>query len=259
MGSGEARRAYATEPSSGDFSARFSRKEKGTSTSCRCMASWRSAEQHAALAPAAAGTRRVVLATNVAESSLTLPGVRAVVDLGLAREPRFDPNSGFTRLETMAIAQASADQRAGRAGRLGPGNAATGCGRKAVASKPSAAPEIAQVELSQLALELAAWGSDALRWLDAPPSGALAQARDLLRRLGALDDGRAHHRARPTHADARRAAAPRRRGAARRSGAARAGLRCRRAGRGAQSAARRIRAQRRFPRARRRAAGVARA
>ncbi|NCT66534.1 MAG: ATP-dependent helicase HrpB [Rhodanobacteraceae bacterium] len=144
------------------------------------------AEQHAALAAAAPGTRRVVLATNVAESSLTLPGVRAVVDLGLAREPRFDPNSGFTRLDTVAISQASADQRAGRAGRLGPGT----CYRLWPQSRRLDAErtaEIAQVELSQLALELAAWGSDALRWLDPPPPGALAQARDLLRRLGALD------------------------------------------------------------------------
>jgi ATP-dependent helicase HrpB len=145
------------------------------------------AEQHAALAPAAPGTRRVVLATNVAESSLTLPGVRAVVDLGLAREPRFDPNSGFTRLDTTNISQASADQRAGRAGRLGAG----ACYRLWPQSRRLDAertPEIAQVELSQFALELRAWGSDALRWLDAPPIGALAQARDLLRRLGAIDD-----------------------------------------------------------------------
>ncbi|MEO5626732.1 MAG: ATP-dependent helicase HrpB [Dokdonella sp.] len=148
------------------------------------------AEQHAALAPAVSGTRRVVLATNVAESSLTLPGVRSVVDLGLAREPRFDPNSGFTRLDTTNISQASADQRAGRAGRLGPGV----CYRLWPQSRRLDAertPELAQVELSQLALELGAWGSDALRWLDRPPVGALAQARDLLHRLGALDeDGR---------------------------------------------------------------------
>jgi len=145
------------------------------------------ADQHAALAAAAAGTRRIVLATNVAESSLTLPGVRAVVDSGLAREPRFDPNSGFTRLDTVTVSQASADQRAGRAGRLGPG----ACYRLWPQSRrleAARAPEIAHVELSQLALELAAWGSDALRWLDPPPGGALAQARDLLRALGALDD-----------------------------------------------------------------------
>jgi len=143
-------------------------------------------DQHAALAPAKSGTRRVILATNVAESSLTLPGIRAVVDSGTAREPRFDPSSGFTRLETVAISQASADQRAGRAGRLGPG----ACYRLWPESRrldPDRTPEIAQVELSQLALELAAWGSADLRWLDAPPPGAFAQGRDLLDALGALD------------------------------------------------------------------------
>ena len=144
------------------------------------------AEQQSALAAAPAGTRRVVLATNVAESSLTLPGVRAVVDLGLAREPRFDPNSGFTRLDTMMISQASADQRAGRAGRLGPGLALR-LWPESRRLEGERRAEIGQVELSQLALELAAWGSDALRWLDAPPPGALAQARELLQRIGALD------------------------------------------------------------------------
>ena len=142
-------------------------------------------EQHAALAPSAPGKRRIVLATNVAESSLTLPGIRSVVDTGLAREPRFDPNSGFSRLETTTISQASADQRAGRAGRLGPGT----CYRLWPQSKRLDAertPEIAQADLSPLALEIAAWGSDALRWLDPPPPGPLAQARDLLHALGAL-------------------------------------------------------------------------
>jgi len=148
------------------------------------------AEQQAALSPAEAGTRRIVLATNVAESSVTLPGIRAVVDSGLAREPRFDPNSGFTRLETVTISQASADQRAGRAGRVAAGTAY----RLWPQSKrldPSRTAEIAQAELSGLALELAAWGvsadSGSLPWLDAPPSGALAQARELLIALGALD------------------------------------------------------------------------
>ncbi len=144
------------------------------------------AEQHAALAAAAPGTRRVVLATNVAESSLTLPGIRAVVDTGLAREPRFDANSGFSRLQTVNISQASADQRAGRAGRLGPGVAYRlwPQSRRLDASRT---PEIAQVELSQLMLELKAWGSDAIAWLDAPPAGASAQALDLLIALGALE------------------------------------------------------------------------
>ncbi|WP_167253810.1 ATP-dependent helicase HrpB [Dyella sp. SG562] len=148
------------------------------------------AEQQAALSPAEPGTRRIVLATNVAESSVTLPGIRAVVDSGLAREPRFDPNSGFTRLETVTISQASADQRAGRAGRVAEGTAY----RLWPQSKrldPSRTAEIAQAELSGLALELAAWGVTAERgslpWLDAPPSGALAQARELLIALGALD------------------------------------------------------------------------
>ena len=148
------------------------------------------AEQQWALSPAEPGARRIVLATNVAESSVTLPGIRAVIDAGLAREPRFDPNSGFTRLETVAISQASADQRAGRAGRVAEGTAY----RLWPQSKrldPARTAEIAQAELSGLALELAAWGSDALPWLDAPPPGALAQARELLAQLGALDrDGR---------------------------------------------------------------------
>ena len=147
-------------------------------------------EQHAALAPARAGTRRIVLATNVAESSITLPGIRAVIDLGQAREPRFDPNSGFTRLQTVTISQASADQRAGRAGRVAEG-VAYRLWPQSQRLEPSRRAEIAQVELSALALELAAWGSSALRWLDAPPTGALASARDLLILLGALDvDGR---------------------------------------------------------------------
>ncbi|MEO8460412.1 MAG: ATP-dependent helicase HrpB [Dokdonella sp.] len=148
------------------------------------------AEQHAVLAPAPSGTRRVILATNVAESSLTLPGITAVIDSGLAREPRFDPNSGFTRLETIMISQASADQRAGRAGRLGPG-VAYRLWPQSRRLDTARTPEIAQVELAQLALELAAWGSSDLRWLDPPPAGALGHARDLLIDLGALSaDGR---------------------------------------------------------------------
>jgi ATP-dependent RNA helicase HrpB len=144
------------------------------------------AEQHAALAPARAGVRRIVLATNVAESSVTLAGIRAVIDTGLAREPRFDPNSGFTRLETVRISQASADQRAGRAGRVAAG-VAYRLWPQSERLEPSRRAEIAQVELSALALELAAWGESGLRWLDAPPAGALAGARDLLNLLGAFD------------------------------------------------------------------------
>jgi ATP-dependent helicase HrpB len=150
------------------------------------------AEQHAALNPSEPGTRRVILATNVAESSVTLPGIRAVVDAGLAREPRFDPNSGFARLQIVSISQASADQRAGRAGRTAPG-AAYRLWPQSQRLEPSRTPEIAQAELSSLALDLAAWGigedaQSALRWLDPPPPGALAQARDLLQRLSAVDE-----------------------------------------------------------------------
>jgi len=143
-------------------------------------------EQHAALAPARANTRRIILATNVAESSVTLPGVRAVIDLGLAREPVFDPNSGFTRLHTVAISQASAEQRAGRAGRVAEG-VAFRLWPQSQRLEPSRRAEIGQVELSGLALELATWGASGLRWLDAPPAGALASARELLTLLGALD------------------------------------------------------------------------
>lgn len=142
--------------------------------------------QAAALQPDREGRRRVVLSTNVAESSVTLPGVRVVVDAGLAREPRFDPNSGFSRLDTVAISQASADQRAGRAGRVANG----WCYRlwpQSQRLEPARRAEIASTELAALALELAAWGSADLRFVDAPPRGALAAARELLRRLGALD------------------------------------------------------------------------
>jgi ATP-dependent helicase HrpB len=144
-------------------------------------------QQVRVLQPAPGGVRRVVLATNVAESSVTLPGVRVVIDSGLAREPRFDPNSGFSRLEVVAIAQSSADQRAGRAGRVAPGWAY----RLWPASQrlePQRRPEIAQVDLAGLALELAAWGNDGLRFPDPPPAGALSAARALLRRLGALHE-----------------------------------------------------------------------
>ena len=145
-------------------------------------------QQSRVLQPAAAGTRRVVLSTNVAESSVTLPGVRVVVDSGLAREPRFDPNSGFSRLDVVAISQASADQRAGRAGRVAAGWAYR-LWPQSQRLEPQRRPEIAQVDLAALALELAAWGSDRLDFVDPPPAGSLAAARELLARLGALHDG----------------------------------------------------------------------
>jgi ATP-dependent helicase HrpB len=149
-------------------------------------------EQDAALAPARSGTRKVVLATNIAETSLTIDGVRVVVDAGLERRSVFDPVSGMSRLETQRIARASAEQRAGRAGRTAPGVCYRLWGESADRSLAAyAAPEIAVADLSSLALDLAAWGTsvDELRWLDAPPAATLAGARDLLARLGALDAG----------------------------------------------------------------------
>jgi ATP-dependent helicase HrpB len=147
-------------------------------------------QQSRVLQPAPDGMRRVVLATNVAESSVTLPGVRVVIDSGLAREPRFEPNSGFSRLDIVTITQASADQRAGRAGRVADGWAYR-LWPQSQRLEPQRRPEIAQVELAPLALELAAWGSDAVRFVDVPPPGALAAGRELLRRLSALDAGNA--------------------------------------------------------------------
>ena len=147
--------------------------------------------QRAAIEPAPAGQRKVVLATNIAETSLTIDGVRVVVDAGLARVPRFDPASGMTRLDTQRIARASATQRAGRAGRLQPGV----CYRlwsqnqhEQLAAYGEA--EILQADLAGLALQLARWGVEPseLAWLDVPPPAAFAQARDLLARLGALDE-----------------------------------------------------------------------
>lgn len=147
--------------------------------------------QRAAIEPAPAGQRKVVLATNIAETSLTIDGVRVVVDAGLARVPRFDPASGMTRLDTQRIARASATQRAGRAGRLQPGV----CYRLWSQSQHDqlaayGEAEILQADLAGLALQLARWGVEPseLAWLDVPPPAAFAQARDLLARLGALDE-----------------------------------------------------------------------
>ncbi len=145
--------------------------------------------QERAIAPAPGGCRKVVLATNIAETSLTIEGIRIVIDTGLERVPRFDPRSAMTRLETATISRASADQRAGRAGRLEPGL----CIRLWPEGRhllPHAAPEIAVADLAPLALELARWGcrdATELAWLDPPPAAALEQARALLERLGAID------------------------------------------------------------------------
>ncbi|WP_110969022.1 ATP-dependent helicase HrpB [Pseudomonas huaxiensis] len=145
--------------------------------------------QRAAIEPAPAGTRKVVLATNIAETSLTIDGVRVVVDAGLARVPRFDPGSGMTRLDTQRISRASATQRAGRAGRLEPGvcyRLWSEAQHEQLAAYGTA--EIIQADLSGLALQLSRWGviPTQLRWLDVPPAAAYAQAQDLLLRLGAL-------------------------------------------------------------------------
>jgi ATP-dependent helicase HrpB len=145
--------------------------------------------QRAAIEPAPKGKRKVVLATNIAETSLTIDGVRVVIDAGLARVPRFDPGSGMTRLDTQRISRASATQRAGRAGRLEPGV----CYRlwsEAQHDQLAAygAAEILQADLAGLALQLARWGVEPaqLTWLDLPPAAAYSQAQDLLARLGAL-------------------------------------------------------------------------
>jgi ATP-dependent helicase HrpB len=147
--------------------------------------------QDAVLAPAAGGARKVVLATNVAETSLTIPGVTAVVDSGLVRRSRFDPGTGMSRLELMRISRASSEQRAGRAGRIESGLCYRLWSEGAQASLVAAnTPEILESDLAPLAIELAHWGAhDAaqLAWLDAPPPAPLAQARELLTRLGALD------------------------------------------------------------------------
>ena len=152
-------------------------------------------DQDAALAPAPAGRRKVVLATNIAETSLTIEGVRVVVDSGLVRKSVFDPSTGMSRLETQRISRASADQRQGRAGRLEPGVSYRAWSEGAHRSLAAfTAPEIVDADLAPLALELASWGiRDAadLRWLDPPPAAMLASARDLLSSLGAIGaDGR---------------------------------------------------------------------
>jgi ATP-dependent helicase HrpB len=148
-------------------------------------------EQQRAIAAPAPGTRHLVLATNLAETSLTIEGVATVVDAGLAREPQYDPATGMTRLATRRISRASATQRAGRAGRLGPGR----CLRLWSESEqqslaPQATPEILQADLAPLALALFAFGIDdprELAWLDPPPAGAWSQALDLLHDCGALE------------------------------------------------------------------------
>jgi ATP-dependent helicase HrpB len=154
------------------------------------------AAQDTALRPEPDGRRKVVLATNLAETSLTIEGVRIVVDGGYERRPRFDPASGMSALELQRISQASAEQRRGRAGRTASGVCFRLWTESTQASLgPRTPPEIVEADLASLALELACWGTvDArsLRWLDPPPQAPLAQARELLHGLEAIDDaGRA--------------------------------------------------------------------
>ena len=151
-----------------------------------------SAEQDVALSPSPPDERRVVVSTAVAESSLTVPGVRSVVDAGLSREPRTDHRRGLSALVTVRVSRAAADQRAGRAGREAPG-AAYRCWAEAehahLAAHPE--PEIAVADLTSFALELATWGTPdgrQLALLDAPPPAAMAAARAALLDVGALDD-----------------------------------------------------------------------
>ena len=149
------------------------------------------AAQDRAIAPVRAPARKVVLATSIAETSLTIEGVRIVIDCGLTRQPRFEPDRGLTSLETVRVSKAAADQRRGRAGRVEPGV----CYRlwEAAASgalEAFAPPEIMAADLSGLVLDLAAWGVRdplTLRWLDPPPAAALKEARTLLREIGAID------------------------------------------------------------------------
>ena len=149
------------------------------------------ADQDRALAPSPVGRRRVVLSTDIAETSLTVDGVSVVVDAGQARVPVYDTRTGMTRLTTIPTSRASAEQRAGRAGRLGPGVAYRVWSKLEHGTRRAhLAPEITRVDLAGLMLEIAAWGTsiDHLHFIDRPTKQALDQGADLLRLLGAMDD-----------------------------------------------------------------------
>lgn len=151
-----------------------------------------SQKQQEAILPHPFGKRKVVLATSIAETSLTIEGITTVIDSGFSRVPKFDPRSGFTKLETVKVTKDAADQRAGRAGRLGPGS----CYRmwsEGAHSHLSAhrKPEIQEADLAPMILELSQWGVKNIKelfWLDVPPEGNVAQAKDLLHQLGALQN-----------------------------------------------------------------------
>ncbi|MFN3840239.1 MAG: ATP-dependent helicase HrpB [Cyclobacteriaceae bacterium] len=165
-------------------------------------------EQQEAILPSETGYRKIVLATNIAETSLTIEGIRVVIDSGLERVPRFDPRSGFTRLDTVRITKDSADQRAGRAGRLGPGVCyrlwSEAMHRNLAAHRT---PEILEADLASLMLELYAWGINHVRdlnWVTVPPAGAVSQAIELLESLEAISNNKITARGKkmadlPTH------------------------------------------------------------
>jgi ATP-dependent helicase HrpB len=150
-------------------------------------------DQDSAISPSPPGRRKVVLATSIAETSLTIEGVRVVIDSGLARVPRYEPDVGLTRLETVRVSRAAADQRRGRAGRTEPGV----CYRlwdapQTGSLEPYTRPEILSADLSSFVLDLAQWGETdpgKLTFLDSPPAPALNEAKALLAELGAIDGG----------------------------------------------------------------------
>ena len=158
---------------------------------CPLYGAMERAAQHRAIRPASEGRRKIVLATSIAETSITIDGVRVVIDCGLVRAPRFEPDLGLTRLETLRVSRAAADQRRGRAGRTAPGVCYRLWEEAASGALPAfAQPEILAADLSGLLLDLAAWGARdpaELLWLDPPPAPACAEARALLQELGALD------------------------------------------------------------------------
>lgn len=147
--------------------------------------------QDRAIQPALGGKRKVVLATSIAETSLTIEGITIVIDCGLARLPRYEPANGLTRLETVRASKASIDQRAGRAGRTAPGTAIRLWRKEQTASLPNhAPPEILSADLSHLTLDLAAWGVDdpsTLVWQDLPPAPAMHEAKLMLGKIDAID------------------------------------------------------------------------
>ncbi|MGF1637512.1 MAG: ATP-dependent helicase HrpB [Cyclobacteriaceae bacterium] len=160
-------------------------------------------KQYSAIMPNRQGKRKVVLATSIAETSLTIEGIKVVVDSGFARTSKFDLKSGLSRLETVPVSKDSADQRAGRAGRLSPGK----CYRmwsKATHSRLAEhrTPEIMEADLASLLLDMAQWGIEnpnQLTWLTPPPQGAVAQARETLHQLNALEEGRITEHGKKVH------------------------------------------------------------